>query len=93
MALSVPIFLPALAVAVAVLLSLPSSGRTQLIPGDAGLHQPLPTKRSSFTGLKCRGVFDKFTFHELDAVCQECFGLYQEYELQGLCRYVTSHSG
>ncbi|XP_043235774.1 ion transport peptide-like [Amphibalanus amphitrite] len=79
-------YVPTLVVAAAALLvTLPAGGRAQLMEGDPELGHPLQNKRS-FLGLQCRGVFDKVTFHELNAVCKECYGLYQEPELHGLCR-------
>ena len=42
--------------------------------------------KRSFLGLRCRGVYDKGTFYELESVCRDCLTLYQEPELFGLCR-------
>ena len=42
--------------------------------------------KRSFHGLRCRGVYDKGTFYELEAVCRDCLTIYQEPELYGLCR-------
>ena len=44
------------------------------------------TAKRSFLGLRCRGVYDKGTFYELEAVCRDCLTIYQEPELYGLCR-------
>ena len=58
------------------------SARLPLPPAAASAAA---TKRS-FLGLRCRGVYDKGTFYELETVCRDCLTLYQEPELYGLCR-------
>ncbi|XP_037090862.1 ion transport peptide-like [Pollicipes pollicipes] len=57
---------------------------TRMVPSESILHRPY--SKRSFAELKCRGVFNKVIFHELDAVCQECYTIYKEPELHGLCR-------
>jgi hypothetical protein len=39
--------------------------------------------KRSFVGLGCLGTFDKAKFARLDRVCEECYNLYREPELQG----------
>lgn len=42
--------------------------------------------KRSFVGLGCLGTFDKAKFARLDRVCEECYNLYREPELQGKSR-------
>ena len=48
-------------------------------------HRPL-TKRS-FHEIQCKGTFDKSIFAKLDRICQDCYDLYRDPDLYGLCRY------
>lgn len=54
-------------------------------PGFKTGLSPVSTKRS-FHSMGCRGRYNKFRFHELGQVCTDCFTLYKEPELYGLCR-------
>ncbi|XP_043214101.1 CHH-like protein [Amphibalanus amphitrite] len=67
------------------LLALCATGGHGLTVPDAGEWRQAQSKRS-FAELRCRGVFDIVVFRELNGVCQECFTIYKEPELYGLCR-------
>ncbi|KAI1285174.1 Ion transport peptide-like [Halotydeus destructor] len=43
-------------------------------------------QKRSFSQLGCLGVYDKAKFARLDRVCEECYQLYREPELQYMCR-------
>ena len=42
--------------------------------------------RANFDNLQCTGMYQKATFTQLDAVCDECYDLYKEPEIHSLCR-------
>lgn len=46
--------------------------------------------KRSFAGLGCMGVYDKAKFARLDRVCEECYNLYREPELQGESRRLAA---
>ena len=45
----------------------------------------LPTKRS-YVSLQCRGLYDANIFSKLDGICEDCYNLYREPEVHGMCR-------
>ena len=48
--------------------------------------RPAGSVKRSFVELDCRGVYDRKAFYELAAVCDDCFQVYQNSEVYGLCR-------
>nr|QBQ04006.1 CHH larval type [Parasacculina yatsui] len=50
----------------------------------SALRPPLPKRH--FRRLGCLGVFDKNSMTKLNLICSQCYELYQEPELHGLCR-------
>ena len=57
-----------------------------LVP--AGVAHPMLRSRrsSSYRDIECRGVFNKSVYARLNTICRDCFELYKEPELHGLCR-------
>ncbi|KAF0292091.1 Ion transport peptide-like [Amphibalanus amphitrite] len=50
-------------------------------------HPMLRDRRSSsYRDIECRGVFNKSVYARLNTICRDCFELYKEPELHGLCR-------
>lgn len=43
-------------------------------------------QKRSFSQIGCLGVYDKAKFARLDRVCEECYQIYREPELQSMCR-------
>jgi len=43
-------------------------------------------KRSSFLDIQCHGAFNKSIYAKLNTICDDCYELYKEPELHGLCR-------
>lgn len=43
-------------------------------------------KRYGFVRLGCMGTFDRSKFARLDAVCEECYELFQEPDIHRRCR-------
>ncbi|XP_037077492.1 ion transport peptide-like [Pollicipes pollicipes] len=48
-------------------------------------HLLVRSKRS-YLDIQCRGVFNKSVYSKLNAICKDCFELYKDPELHGLCR-------
>ena len=47
--------------------------------------------KRSYADLQCRGIYDASIFARLERVCEDCYNLYKDDEILGLCRYVTSY--
>ena len=43
-------------------------------------------QKRSFSQIGCLGIYDKAKFTRLDRICEECYQLYREPELHGMCR-------
>ena len=46
--------------------------------------------KRSYADLQCRGIYDASIFARLERVCEDCYNLYKDDEVLGLCRYVYS---
>ena len=46
---------------------------------------PHQNKRS-YANFQCRGIYDASIFVRLERVCQDCYNLYKDDEVLGLCR-------
>ena len=44
--------------------------------------------KRSYADLQCRGIYDASIFARLERVCEDCYNLYKDDEILGLCRYV-----
>lgn len=44
--------------------------------------------KKSYVDLRCRGVYDTSIFARLERVCKDCYNLYKDAEVHGLCRSV-----
>ncbi|RWS13128.1 Ion transport peptide-like protein [Dinothrombium tinctorium] len=42
--------------------------------------------KRSFASLGCLGVYNKATFARLSRVCEDCYQMYRDDDLHGLCR-------
>ena len=43
--------------------------------------------KRSYADLQCRGIYDASIFARLERVCEDCYNLYKDDEVLGLCRY------
>jgi len=71
----------------ALLLS-PFRFRFRAFPGTSGLSSSgfrFHDKRS-YVELQCRGMYDPGIFAQLDGICEDCYNLYREPEVHGMCR-------
>ena len=48
--------------------------------------------KRSYADLQCRGIYDPSIFARLERVCEDCYNLYKDDEVHGLCRYTISFS-
>ena len=48
--------------------------------------------KRSYADLQCRGIYDASIFARLERVCEDCYNLYKDDEVLGLCRYLHSIS-
>ncbi|XP_017778934.1 PREDICTED: ion transport peptide-like isoform X1 [Nicrophorus vespilloides] len=44
------------------------------------------SKRGGFLDLQCKGVYESSIFAKLDRICEDCYNLFREPKLQGLCK-------
>ena len=42
--------------------------------------------KRSYADLQCRGIYDASIFARLERVCEDCYNLYKDDEVLGLCR-------
>ena len=42
--------------------------------------------KRSYSDLQCRGIYDASIFARLERVCEDCYNLYKDDEVLGLCR-------
>ena len=42
--------------------------------------------KRSYADLQCRGIYDASIFASLERVCEDCYNLYKDGEIPGLCR-------
>jgi len=42
--------------------------------------------KRSYADLQCRGIYDASIFARLERVCEDCYNLYKDDEILGLCR-------
>lgn len=42
--------------------------------------------KRSYADLQCRGIYDPSIFARLERVCEDCYNLYKDDEVHGLCR-------
>merc|ERR1719219_3302970 len=42
--------------------------------------------KRSYVELQCRGMYDPSIFAQLDGICDDCYNLYREPEVHGMCR-------
>jgi hypothetical protein len=42
--------------------------------------------KRSYADLQCRGIYDPSIFARLERVCEDCYNLYKDDEVLGLCR-------
>jgi len=50
------------------------------ISGQSGYH------KRSYVELKCRGMYDPSIFAKLAGICEDCYNLYRDPEVHGMCR-------
>lgn len=44
--------------------------------------------KRSYVELKCRGMYDPSIFAKLSGICEDCYNLYRDPEVHGMCRFV-----
>lgn len=42
--------------------------------------------KRSFHDIQCKGVYDKSAFAKVDRICDDCYNLYRETDVDSLCR-------
>ena len=42
--------------------------------------------KRSYVDLKCRGMYDPQIFAQLEEICEDCYHLYRQPEVHGMCR-------
>ena len=54
----------------------------------AGLAHPMRRTRrtSSYLDIQCHGVFNKSVYARLNTICHDCYKMYKDHNLHGLCR-------
>ena len=52
-----------------------------------GSKIPRVGRSRTYVQLRCGGIYDQQIFAKLEKVCDDCFNLYKDPEVHGLCRY------
>lgn len=60
----------------------------QTYRGDTSPEDDLTVKKRSrtYVELRCGGIYDQSMFAKLEQVCDDCFNLYKEPQVHGMCR-------
>jgi hypothetical protein len=61
-----------------------SSSQSMLVkPADSSAFR---FHKRTYVDLRCRGMYDPSIFAQLDNICEDCYNLYREPEVHGMCR-------
>lgn len=56
------------------------------LPDSSTQQASRPMQKKSFSSIGCLGNFDKDKYARLDGICDECYQIYRDQEINRTCR-------